>query len=285
MTDCNASGTRIGRLIFSLMAVALFSVSTASAEEKVRDVAATVRTPRTIAAFVRGAAEAYMAQQPETLISVMTSNSYRSFKGVIERTTDIGMTASVDIPPTLRRDMQLRKENLILKPIGIEAVVAVVHATNPIKNLTLEQLRQVFTGEISNWKDLGYKDAPITLIMPPPVDALTDFIYETVLDGGHLTPKLNVSDTLVIDDKVAENPNAIGVIPLSFVTKDAKVLSIDGFVPNVDNLKSKSYPMYRTLAVTYLDGAPHTVTDFAKFLTEPKGGQKYLGLIKAAPIE
>lgn len=142
--------------------------------------------------------------------------------------------------------------NAIFKPVAWDALVAIVHPSNPVSNINRRQLRQVFDGEITNWRELGGNNAPIKV-----------YIREGKISGvGHTFRRLVFGD---IDrdfpnaDKVFPSsgpleralemePNAIAVTGISSARRRSlKVLSLEGAEPSYQNVKSGRYMLYRPL--------------------------------------
>ncbi|MFX7559797.1 substrate-binding domain-containing protein, partial [Acinetobacter baumannii] len=81
---------------------------------------------------------------------------------------------------------QLARLNLVVKPFGVEAIAVVAHPANPVAGLTMEQLRQILAGEATTWDAFGGPKQPIVIILPPPSDAVINFIKAAVITSGSL---------------------------------------------------------------------------------------------------
>ncbi len=138
-------------------------------------------------------------------------------------------------------------------PVAWDALTVVVHKSNPVESITIDQLRDVFLGKISNWSDLGGPNQPLELL-----------IRNGKISGvGHTVRKLLFGDDDInfkgsasykssgpLEKAVVENPNAIAVSGISSARKrDFKILKLEGKDPNYANIKDGKYLLYRPLYI------------------------------------
>jgi len=164
-------------------------------------------------------------------------------------------------------------------PVAWDALVAIVNPLNPIDTITLEQLRQVYTGAITNWKGLGGIDAPIKL-----------YVREGKISGvGHALRKLvftNFNQEFVesatrvpssgpLEKAVESNPNAMAVTGVGSARRRAvKILALDGIEPSYDNIRNGDYMLYRPMFLVIKKyGATRAAKAFIKFAVSPEGRQ------------
>ncbi len=161
--------------------------------------------------------------------------------------------------------------------IGAYAVAIVVNPGSPVTNLTREQVRDLFTGTIQNWKDVGGPDAPVHLYIRDPMSGTYMGFKELAMENKAYTPDakmLNLSTNYAgIAEAVAKDPNGIGYTGLS-LAKNAgdKVVSIGGVQPDVASVNKGEYPYTRTLHLYTSKGneTPAT-TDFIQFILSARG--------------
>lgn len=150
-----------------------------------------------------------------------------------------------------------KKDKLVGTTIGYDAIAVFVHKDNPVKNLSKEQLKGIFTGKITNWKEVGGKDAPIT----PNTEILSgkratiEMFQELVLDGaayGAGFKQIDLPRDQIVD--LANTPNGICSVSLGLlaatpadVQKKVKALSLGGIEPADKNIRSGAYLISRPL--------------------------------------
>lgn len=109
--------------------------------------------------------------------------------------------------------------------IGTNKVVVFVHASNPVSKLTKEQMKGLFTGKITNWKDVGGKDAPVLVVWGKNSPGQNALFTKVILDGEKITTEnLETTNYKGIMDTVAANPEAIGIDPLGMVDETVKAI-------------------------------------------------------------
>ena len=147
---------------------------------------------------------------------------------------------------------------------------------NPVDNITFQQLRQVYLGEITNWKQLGGKDAPIDLyIRRGKLSGVGRTLRELVFANFNQEFKANyvVKSSGPVEKGVVENINGIGISGISSAKKrDLKLLKLDGKAPNYENIKNGSYALYRPLYLVIKNGnKTPLVRDFIDYAVSPAG--------------
>lgn len=169
------------------------------------------------------------------------------------------------------------ERDVLLKPVAWDALVVIAHPQNPASNITLEQLRGVLTGQITNWKQLGGSNNRIKL-----------FARDGKLSGvGRTLRKLVFADyekefvtdqlfksSAPLESAIENDKDAIGISGISSVRKrNVKVLKLEGKVPDYQNIVDGSYVLYRPLyiAVNTAGKNARLVEDFYKFAHSPKG--------------
>lgn len=150
----------------------------------------------------------------------------------------------------------------VYTPIGMEAFVFFVHKDNPVENLTSEQVRKIYSGEITNWKEVGGSNEPITPYQRNEGSGSQSMFLRFMGDTVPMEPstETEVGGMLDIIDTVSDYRNKAGSIGFSFryymegiiQNPNVKLLSIDGVAPTVENIQNGTYPITAPLyAVTY----------------------------------
>lgn len=212
-------------------------------------------------------AEAYQNLHPEVRISVTGGGSGTGIAALINNTVDIA-NASRQIKS---EELALAAENgaePVEFVVARDAIAVIVHLENPIDQLTIEQISDIYSGEISNWRELGGEDRPIVRLSRETNSGTHVFFLEQVLRGGNKEDDTLFSpDTLLlpssegISAEIRQNPNAIGYDGLGYVTEDMKVIAVardpsGPFVlPSAKTVDSGAYPIARDLYM-YTTGEP-----------------------------
>ena len=188
------------------------------------------------------------------------NNTVSGYRNLAKRRTDIFFGAY----PSEEQIAYAQEQNttFVFTPIGKEAFVFFVHKDNPINNLTTEQIRGIYTGEITNWKQVGGKNEPIFAYQRNEGSG-SQSMFLRFMDGHQpIQPstETKIDGMLDIVETVADYRNKEGSIGFSFryylegiiQNPDIKLLSIDGISPSVENIQNGTYPITADLyAVTY----------------------------------
>ncbi len=213
-------------------------------------------------------AEAYMDEHPDKIVTLSGGGGAHGLKAVIVGVAEIAMATS-ELPEELESAAQDRKVKLSRVDVFRDAIVPVVAPKNPVSNLTLRQLHDIFRGAITNWKDVGGDDAPIELVSHEPTHGAYETFRERVMgnDAVILTSAKIVAGH---DYRKAITEHAIGYVGFKGAG-DLKVLSVDGVRATVETLGSKSYPISRTSSLWIREPAPKIANDIVDYLLSEKG--------------
>ena len=161
--------------------------------------------------------------------------------------------------------------------IGYDALAVIVHPDNPVKNLTRQQLEQIYTGKITNWKDVGGLDMKIVVYCRESSSGTYEFFKEHVMKNkNYAAAVLSMPATGAIIQSVKQTKGAIGYVGLAYLNKEVKAIhvSYDGktFVePSVANAKNKTYPVVRPLYYYYSINNEKKVKPFIDFVLSAEG--------------
>ncbi len=212
-------------------------------------------------------AEAYMSQHPKVRISVTGGGSGTGIAAMINGTVDIA-NASREMKPEEIAAAQANGTTPVEFVVARDAIAIVVNPSNPVDKLTLQQISDIYTGKITNWREVGGEDRPIVLLSRESNSGTYVYFLEHVIRLGDKNSQLLFSpDTLLmpssegISAEIRQNPNAIGYDGLGYVTPDQKVVAVardaNGpyVLPSVATVNDGSYPISRPLYM-YTAGEP-----------------------------
>ncbi len=177
---------------------------------------------------------------------------------------DAVVDGSVDLAGIARHKHPRRTEEQSINfiPIALDAVVLLVHARNPVDNVSLAQIRDIYLGRITNWKALGGEDKPINLYsIASPLDGVEYSLRELVFGRGTQSvaaPRAYLN-TAMLEQAIAIDPAGMGVSTLSVTwdNKTVKRLRVEGIAASSASIADGSYPLYNTLYLADSGNSPH----------------------------
>lgn len=244
-------------------------------------------------------AEDFMNQHPEVSIAVSGPGSGVGIAALIDGTTDVCQASRA-----IKAEEITAAEANGVEPyeiqVGTDALSVVVHPSNPVSELTIAQLSAIYTGEITNWQEVGGNNAPIVAISRDTNSGTHVFFKEHVVQMAGLSTEdksleygpdvLFLPSTKEGVDEVANNPNAIFYAGLGYVTDEVKPLAIQrtadepGVLPSVETALDGTYPIARPLFF-YTDGEPTGVIKAFIDYCLSEEGQQTLVEVGYVPLE
>jgi len=258
---------RMGMVMLAA-ALAVFTAGAATAGNLV------IKGSTTVLPIAQKTAEAFMKENPEVRISISGGGSGNGIKALIDGTCDLANSSRF----IKKSEIELavgRGVYPVPFRIAYDCIVPVVHPSNPIANLTVDQLRALYKGEIRNWKEVGGPDREVVVISRDTSSGTYEVWEEKVLQGQKVYPGalLQASNGAIVQT-VAKNKNAIGYIGLGYLTAEVKMLSVNGVVGSETTTLDGTFPISRPLFM-FTPGWPNEeVTRFLNFVLSPAKGQK-----------
>lgn len=205
--------------------------------------------------------EGYMTENKDVKITYNPTGSGAGIQAARDGRCDIGLSS--------RELRDEEEETLESTVVAIDGIAMIVNPENPVSDLDIEEIADIYTGEITNWKDIGGKDSPIVTIGREAASGTRDG-FESVTDTENTCKySQELTSTGDVVQTVSSNPNAIGYASLESVKESVKLLSIDGVMPTMESIQSGEYELQRDfLLVTRKDGAlSKEAEDFLSFAT------------------
>lgn len=239
-------------------------------------------------------AEHYMQEHPEVRISVTGGGSGTGIASLMNGTADIA-NASRKMKTEEIRAAEANGIRPVEFVVARDAIAVVVNPSNPVSALTMQQISDIYTGKITNWRELGGEDRPIVLLSRESNSGTYVYVLENVIRMGDPKSKLLFTpDTLLmpssegISTEVRQNPNAIGYDGLGYVTPDQKVLAVARndsspyVLPSIATVNDGSYPISRPLYM-YTAGDPRgQVKMYLEWVVGP--GQRLVSKLGFVPL-
>jgi phosphate transport system substrate-binding protein len=222
-------------------------------------------------------AETFMKAKPGTVIQVTGGGSGVGIAALINGTTDIA-ASSRPIKTSETDKLKARFATVgYAHPIARDGLSVYVHVSNPVKELTLAQIRDIYTGRITNWKQVGGRDAAILLYSRENSSGTYTYFKDNVLLGKDFTPRAQtLQGTAGVVNAVANDPNGIGYggaayakgIRFAAVKKDEKSPAI---LPSLETVRSGQYPISRYLYLYTRVKPSKDMKAFIDWATGPEG--------------
>ncbi len=225
----------------------------------------------TVLPVAQKVAEAYMKENPGVSISISGGGSGNGIKALIDKNTDIA-NSSREMKP---EEIELAKAKGV-KPmeftVALDCIVPIVHIENPLKDITLDQLKAMYKGEIRNWKEVGGPNKPIVVVSRDTSSGTYEVWEEKVMKKERVFPGalLQASNGAIVQ-VVSKNPNAIGYIGVGYEDKTVKMLTVNGVAGSKETTLNKKYPISRGLYMYTQDPASEDVKKFINYVLGPKG--------------
>ena len=229
----------------------------------------------TVLPIAQKAAEIYMDKHDNVDIRVSGGGSSVGIQAVGEGTADIGM-ASRDLKDEEKSRYPDLKQFIIAK----DGIALIVHPDNPVDALTVEQIRGIYNGTYTNWKDVGGPDKEIVVINRDSASGTREFFWKHVMQKDDFVEgALEKNSNGAIKQTVSQTPGAIGYIGLGYMDSSVKAIKINengGLIePTVANVLNGNYPIARSLNM-FTNGEPKGLTKkFIDFILS-KEGQKII---------
>lgn len=233
----------------------------------------------TIVRLTMRLAEVYMEKTPGVKIAVSGGGSGAGIAAIINQTTDIA-DASREMKP---REMEQAAERHVdprKVVVAVDAIAVIVHADNPVAQLTVDQVGAIFRGDIQNWKDLGGADMPIALYGRPSTSGTFSFLRDLALRGEYSPKMAALQGNAQIISAVQADRSGIGYVGVAFAREADRVKALSlalvqdqPFLSPLDRavVASGAYPLTRPL-IQYVNGEPlGALKDFIDFELSPEG--------------
>jgi phosphate transport system substrate-binding protein len=212
-------------------------------------------------------AKAFQANNSGVQVFVQGGGSSAGVTAVGTGTADIGMSSA-----NLSESQKSQYPDLKAVPIAVDGIAVIVNPQNNISNLTMNQTRDIFTGNITNWNQVGGSDAKINVVNREEGSGTRDGIQKIVLKGGNFsTGGITQSSTGAVRSYVAGDSNAIGYISFAEVDNSVKALNINSVAPTYDTIANGTYPIQRYFLFVTKGDPTGNAKAFIDFTLSPAG--------------
>ena len=197
--------------------------------------------------------EAFMNNNSGASFTYNPTGSGSGIKAVLECRCDIGLSSRA------LKDEE-KAEGLVETVLAYDGIAMVVNPANPVSDLTVEQIAAIYTGEITNWKEVGGNDAEIVLIGREAGSGTRDGFESITGTAEACKYRQELTSTGDVIATVASNPDAIGYASLAALKDTVKALSVSGVTPAEETVKDGSYVIQRPFVLVTKDGTALSAT-------------------------
>lgn len=221
--------------------------------------------------------EAYMEKHDDVKVTYNPTGSGSGIQAVADGRCDIGLAS--------RNLKDEEKANLSETVVAIDGIAIIVNNANSVADLTVEQIAGLYTGEITNWKDVGGSDAPVVCIGREAASGTRDGFESITGTAEKCKYSQELTSTGDVIQTVSSNPNAIGYASLASVNDTVKTVSVEGVAPSDDTILSGEYKIQRNFVLVTKKDSELTgaAKDFFEFCTG-KDGAIYITKAGAVPV-
>ena len=251
-------------LCAAVMALSLFAGCGQKANDNGTTTGGTVSTDgsTSMEKVIGALGESFMEANSGTTFTYNPTGSGSGIQAVSEGRCDIGLSSRA-----LKDDEKASglKETIL----ALDGIAIIVNPQNPVKDLTLEQIAKIYTGEITNWKDVGGEDAEIVLIGREAGSGTRDGFESITETKDACQYRQELTSTGDVITTVSQNPNAIGYASLAAIKDSVKALTVNGVAPTEATVKDGTYLVQRPFVLVTKEGAAlsETAQKFFDFAT------------------
>lgn len=212
--------------------------------------------------------EAFMEENSGVTFTYNPTGSGTGITAVSEGRCDIGLSSRA------LKDEEKAK-GLTETVLALDGIAIIVNPQNPVADLSVEQIAKIYTGEITNWKDVGGADAEIVLIGREAGSGTRDGFESITKTKDACKYRQELTSTGDVITTVSQNPSAIGYASLASVKETVKVLSVGGVVPSEETVKDGSYAVQRPFVLVTKTDTPlsETAQKFFDYATSEKAAE------------
>ncbi|UCD04811.1 MAG: phosphate ABC transporter substrate-binding protein [candidate division WOR-3 bacterium] len=218
--------------------------------------------------FIEKVAEHFMEENPGIVVNVQGGGSTAGVQATINGTCEIGASS---------RNLKPSERDLEIVLIALDGIAVIVHKDNPVEDLSVEQIRNIFSGKTTNWRELGGLNSAIIPVTREEGSG-TRASFENMIMGDDV-----ISDACLVQDSngavreiIATTPQGVGYISVGLIDEREKAVAIDGAQPTLANLITEKYRFARPFLLLLRDEPKGDVKKFIDY-TLSSEGQRILG--------
>ena len=261
---------RIKRIIIlALLAASVCFMSVTAFAEDI-----TINGSTTVLPFAQAAVEKFMSMNPGINISLSGGGSGNGIKALADKTVNIANASRFikldEVKIALANDVYP-----VPFAVALDCLLPMVHPSNPVNGLTTQQLKDIYSGKITNWKDVGGEDMAIVVVGRDTSSGTYGTWQEMIMDVGEATRVTARAQTAASSgamlSTVANNKNAIGYDGIGYIDNSVKPLTVNQIAGTAASAKDGSYPLSRYLYMITDDWPKGDTLNFINFILSDEG--------------
>ncbi|HEX6098663.1 MAG TPA: PstS family phosphate ABC transporter substrate-binding protein [Thermoanaerobaculia bacterium] len=235
----------------------------------------TIKGSDTMVILGQRLAEEYMKAHQGEVVQVNGGGSGTGIAALINGTIDMAMSSRPMKGDEMQKAAQSRGSEVTEHAVALDALGVFVHASNPVQQLTIAQIRDIFQGKTTNWSQVGGPNAQIILYGRESSSGTYDYFREHVLEKGDFAPRVQtLQGTAAIINAVGQDKNGIGYGGIAYA-KEVRALAVQAagaqpVAPSEATVADGTYPLSRKLFFYFPANAPERVTKFAQWSLTPE---------------
>jgi phosphate transport system substrate-binding protein len=235
-----------------------------------------IKGSTTVLPIAQEVAEAYMKENPDVKITISGGGSGDGIKAIIDGTTDIANSSRF----IKEKEVKMAVEKGVYPvPFGIayDCIIPVVHPSNSAGAITMVQLKDIYMGKITNWKEVGGPDKPIVVVSRDTSSGTYEVWEEKVMNKERVFPgALLQASNGAVATAVSENENAVGYIGIGYLNEKLKKLTVDGIEGTKETTLNGTFPISRVLYMFTKGWPTGDAAKFMNYVMHPEKGQKFV---------
>jgi phosphate transport system substrate-binding protein len=236
----------------------------------------TINGSTTVLPIAQKVAEAYMKVDPKVKISVSGGGSGNGIKALIDGTTDIADSSRFIKDEEVKAAVE-KGTYPVPFAVAYDSIIPIVHPSNSVKNLTIDQLKAIYMGTIKNWKEVGGPNKELVVVSRDTSSGTYEVWEEKIMKGARVSPGalLQASNGAIVQ-AISKNRYAIGYIGLGYINKSVKPLTVNGIKGSEKTTLDGTYPISRALYMFTRGWPTGDTLNFINFVLNPQKGQRYV---------
>ena len=225
----------------------------------------------TVLPIAQKAAEVFMQKNPQADISVRGGGSGTGIAALIDGICDIANSSRPIKDKELNKAVD-RKVDPTAHVVAMDGIAVIVHPLNPVNELTISQIKDIYTGKISNWSKLGGRNQKIVVVSRDVASGTYEAFSKLALKKQRVRPDaLLQASNMAVASVVKRTEGAIGYVGLGYLSSEVKAVIVGGVEPSVETVLKGAYPISRPLFM-YTNGKPKGLAkDFIEFVLSQEG--------------
>ncbi|UUX91946.1 phosphate ABC transporter substrate-binding protein [Methanoplanus endosymbiosus] len=225
----------------------------------------------TVLPAAQAAAESFMMEDKSADIMVSGGGSSVGVQAVGEGTADIGMASR-----ELKDSEKEKYPGLVQHVIARDGIGVIIYKDNPVESLTIDQLKSIYKGEVTNWNEVGGDDMEIVVVGRDSSSGTRETFSELVMDKeDFVATQMEKNSNGAVQQTIVNTPGAIGYVGLGYIDDTIKPVQIDAdgnrIMPSVENVQNGSYPIARSLNMFTNGEATGLSKDYIDFILSSDG--------------